>query len=295
MSFGALIWGAAFVFQSMGMDYIGPLLFGAVRFLMGALAIIPLILMRRHNRKLFPDDYANSDNNTKKCLLGGAVCGVALFAASAVQQIGLQYTTASKAGFLTALYMILVPIFAFVFLRKKVSAIVWLAVAIASVGTYFLCINGDFYISSGDTLIIIGSALWAVQILCIDSFSRGLDGLEFAFYEFMTCSALSFIFAFCLEEVSLEGIVSALVPLLYCGVLSVGVGFSAQVICQKHMDPSVASLLMSTESVFAAIFGVIILHETLTPREIFGCALVFAAVLVTLIPTPSRGAKRQID
>jgi drug/metabolite transporter (DMT)-like permease len=287
MVFGSIIWGGAFVAQSIGADNLGAFTFGAIRFFIGGIIIIPVavIMSKRKDKKA---DTAT----TKDYLIAGVACGAALFLGAYFQQLGLGYTTAGKAGFVTALYIILVPIFGFVLFKRRLSSRVMVATLAALVGIFLLCVSGGFGINIGDLYVFIGSLFWAAQILLIDKFAQKLDGIKFAICEFLSCAAMGAVAMFIFEKPTWAAIQSAWLPLLYCSVLSVGVGFTAQIICQKYTEPTVASLLMSSESVFSVIFGFLILHEALTVRQIVGCVLVFAAVLLAQI-TP--GQKKLIQ
>lgn len=279
MLLGAMIWGAAFVFQNMAMDHIGPFTLGCVRFLLGSLVVLPLTFIK----KLRPDPA--TDPPFPRYLKGGVLCGIFLFLGVTFQQYGIIYTTAGKAGFVTALYMVMVPIFAWGFFKRKVSKIMWLVVAVALAGTFLLCISETLSIGIGDVLVFIGAIFWAFQILALERFGQQLDSIKFSIVQFMTCSVLSAIPMFFLEQPTWAGLSAALGPILYCGILSVGIGFTAQTICLKYADAVVASLLMSTESVFAAVFGFLLLGEVLTARQFIGCVLVFAAVVMSeLLP-----------
>ncbi len=275
MLLGSLIWGGAFVAQSIGAESVGAFTFGGIRFLVGTIVILPIMyFMNRKKEKGW--DTAT----TGEYLKGGIICGLSLFFGAYFQQLGLQYTTAGKAGFVTGLYIILVPIFGFILYKRRCGSRVLVATLLALVGIFLLCVSGELGVNIGDFYVFIGSLFWAAQILLIEKFASRLDGLKFAVAEFMTCSVVSLICMAIFEQPTLEGIAAAWIPLAFCGVLSVGVGFTAQIICLQYTDPTVASLLMSSESVFSVIFGFLILHETLAPRQIIGCLLVFGAVLL---------------
>lgn len=282
MVVGSIIWGGAFVAQRLGADNLGAFSFGAIRFFIGCLVIVPIMLIMNKKR-----DKSLPDAPKKDYVKGGLACGTALFLGAYFQQLGLSYTTAGKAGFVTALYIILVPIFGFILFKRRLSPRVMVATLAALIGIFLLCVAGDFGINIGDLYVFIGSLFWAAQILLIDRFAQRLDGLKFAVCEFFTCSLLSAIGMVFFETPTWANIKAAWIPILFCSVLSVGVGFTAQIICQKYTEPTVASLLMSSESVFSVIFGFLILHEALTGRQIIGCVLVFGAVLLAQI-TPGQ-------
>ncbi|MDO4566457.1 MAG: DMT family transporter [Oscillospiraceae bacterium] len=287
MTAGSVIWGAAFVVQSIGSRYLGPFAFGAIRFFIGALVLLPVIKIMNNKDGAAP----KADASFGEYLKGGLVCGTALFAAAALQQQGIAMSGASSAGFVTSLYVVLVPVFGFLFLKKKLTANTVLAVAIATVGVYLLCVTSSLTISKGDLFTMFGAVVWAVQILLLESCSQRLDGLKFAFFEFMACAALGFIATAVFERPPLENIAAVVWPLLYCGVLSVGVGFTAQIICIKYTDPVVASLIMSTEAVFAALMGWLILKESMSARQLLGGALVFSGVILAQLPLKSKNGE----
>lgn len=286
MLVGAMIWGAAFVFQNMAMEHIGPFTLGCIRFLIGSIVVAPLLFIK----KLRPDPA--TEPPFSQYLKSGIICGIFLFFGVTFQQYGIMYTTAGKAGFVTALYMVMVPFFAWAIFKRKVPKVMWLVVAVALVGTFLLCISETLSIQLGDVLVFVGAIFWAFQILALERFGQNLDSIKLSIVQFMTCSILSAIPMFILEQPTMAGMTAALWPILYCGVLSVGVAFTAQVICLKHADAIVATLIMSTESVFAAIFGFLLLNELLSGKQILGCVLVFAAVVMSeLLPKMTKSAK----
>lgn len=275
----ALIWGSAFVAQSVGMDYIGPFTFNSLRSFLGGLVLLPVIWFMKRQHRL-----ADKEKKDRKTLwIGGLCCGIALAAASALQQIGLVYTSAGKAGFITALYILIVPIMG-MFLGKKVGIKIWLGVALAVIGMYFLCIKEGFSISYGDFLVIICAIVFSIHILIIDYFSPRVDGVKLSCIQFFICGILCAVPMVLTEKPELGAVLDAYLPLLYAGVLSCGVAYTLQIIAQKNTDPTVASLILSLESVFAALTGWVIIHETLSPKELFGCALVFIAIILAQLP-----------
>lgn len=283
----ALVWGMAFVSQKAGMDSMGPLTFNGSRNLIGAAVLIPVILILRGRvhkaeRKPLP---------VRTTIVGGIACGLALTVASTLQQFGMTMTTVGKGGFITTLYIILTPILG-LFLHRKVPGAVWAAVALAVVGMYLLCFTGDsFTISTGD-LLVLGSALvFSVHILVIDRFSPLTDGVVLSCIQFFVCGVISTIAAFVFEEPSWGQLADGIIPVLYAGVLSCGVGYTLQIVGQKGVDPTTAALILSMESVVAAVSGYIAgatgllaTDQTLTPRQIAGCAIVFAAVIIVQLP-----------
>lgn len=284
----ALIWGSAFVAQSVGMDYIGPFTFNSVRCIMGGIVLLPVIwFMGKAKQKSLRevDKKRNTDSreDRKTLWIGGICCGLALAAASSLQQIGLVYTSAGKAGFITALYILIVPVLG-LFLGRKPGVKIWIGVGIAVVGMYFLCIKEGFSISYGDLLVMVCALVFSIHILIIDYFSPKVDGVKLSCIQFWISGifcAFPMIFS---EKPALSEILAAYVPLLYAGVLSCGVAYTLQIIAQKNTDPTVASLILSLESVFAALTGWLIIQESLSPKELFGCLLVFAAIILAQLP-----------
>ncbi len=277
----AIIWGSSFVAQSVGMDHIGTFTFNFLRNLLGVLFLIPVIILKE--KFIEKKDYKNKEKGFDKFLVtGGLACGIALFIASSFQQKGLCYTTSGKAGFITALYMVLVPILG-IFLKKKISPIMWTGVGMATLGMYFLCVEEDFNINKGDFLVFISSIFFAVHILIIDYYSPKVDGVKMSCIQFGVVAILSMIFMIIFENVELENIKSCWTSIAYAGIFSSGVAFTLQILAQKESDPTVVSIIFSLESVFAAISGWLILNEQFTAREVIGCAFVFFAVMVSQI------------
>lgn len=275
----AFIWGIAFVAQSVGMDYMGPLSFNGARFLMGSLTLLPLVVIRRKTnagKKLPRADI-------KATVTGGVCCGLVLCAAALMQQYGILYTTVGKAGFITTLYIILVPFFG-IFLRKKIPGKVWFGAAVAAVGMYLLCMSEKLVLGRGDALVFICAILFSVHILVIDYFSPKADGVELSCIQFLTAGIVGSIGAAIFEQPHLQSFIDGIIPLAYAGILSSGVAYTLQVIGQKDMDPTVASLILSMESVVSMLAGWIILGQVLSPKELLGCTLVFAAVILVQLP-----------
>lgn len=281
----AFIWGTAFVAQSVGMDYLEPFTFNGVRSLIGGVALLPCIwLLRVMNGKSGNDLEADGGRGSRRDLAaGGIACGLLLFAASSLQQIGIQYTTAGKAGFITAFYIVLVPVFG-IFLRKKIGWKVWLAVVIAVAGLYLLCIKEGFTIGKGDVLIFLCALVFTMHILTIDYFSPKVDGVRMSCIQFFVCGIVSLPFMFLLEEPEIVSLLAGWKPLLYAGVLSCGVAYTLQIIGQKNVNPAVASLLLSLESCFSVLAGWAVLKESLSLRESIGCVLMFAAIILAQLP-----------
>ncbi|MBU3877587.1 DMT family transporter [Faecalicatena sp. AGMB00832] len=292
----ALIWGSAFVAQSVGMDYIGPFTFNSLRCLLGGLVLLPVIwfMGRRKSTEQSEESTDGSRADKKTLLIGGICCGLALAAASSLQQIGLVYTSAGKAGFITALYILIVPLLG-LFLGKKVGIKIWAGVGLAVIGMYFLCIKEGFYISYGDFLVVICAFIFSLHILLIDYFSPKVDGIKLSCIQFWIAGVVCAVPMVLSERPKLEAVLSAYAPLIYAGVLSCGVAYTLQIIAQKNTDPTVASLILSLESVFAALAGWVIIHETLSSKELFGCLLVFAAIILAQLPEKRNAWSRQDD
>lgn len=278
----ALIWGCAFVAQSVGMDYVGPFTFNAVRSLIGAVVLLPVIaLMDRLEGK--DKKKAEKKGDTRTLILGGVCCGIALGVASSLQQIGIQYTTVGKAGFITAMYIVIVPLMG-VFVGRKVRPVIGLCVVIAVAGLYFLCMKGGFSLGGGDLMVMICAVAFSVHILVIDYFSPLVDGVRMSAIQFLVAGLMCSVPMFLWEQPQPAVILSAWAPILYAGVLSCGVAYTLQILGQKGADPVVASLLLSLESVFSVLAGWVILGQALSARELFGCALMFGAIILAQLP-----------
>ena len=278
----AFIWGTAFVAQSVGMDHIGPFAFNAVRSYVGGIALIPVILF--FNSRKTAQQRQTEQANRKTLILGGVCCGTALAVASLFQQVGIQYTTVGKAGFITALYIVIVPILG-IFFHKKVGMKLWVSVVIAIVGLYLLCMTGSFALQLGDLLILICAFCFSGHILVIDYFSPKVDGVQMSCIQFFTAAVLSTVAMLFVEGMpSVQDVLLSWIPVLYCGVMSSGVAYTLQIIGQKGVNPTIASLVMSLESVIAVLAGWIILGESMSSREIMGCVLMFAAIILAQLP-----------
>ena len=286
----AFIWGVAFVTQSVGMDYVGPFTFNGCRFLIGGLVLTPFALIRDRQHEKSASFQKLSREEQKKykrtTLIGGLCCGVAICIASSFQQAGMQYTSVGKAGFITALYIVLVPVFG-IFLKRKVTPIIWMGVFLAAIGFYFLCITESFSINYGDLLVFICAICFTFHILIIDYFAPKADGVALSCIQFWFSGIVCMGIAILNESPNVTAIIQAAVPILYAGVLSCGVAYTLQIIGQKHMKPAVASLILSLESVISVLAGWVILKEVLTGRQFLGCALVFAAVIMAQLPVKS--------
>ena len=274
----SLIWGTAFVAQSVGMDFLEPFTFNGVRSFIGGVTLLPCIwLLEKMNGK------PEVDGTRKDLIQGGIACGLLLFAASSLQQMGIQYTTAGKAGFITAFYIVFVPVLG-IFLKKAAGWKVWMSVFLALIGLYFLCIKEGFSIGKGDIMIFACALVFAVHILVIDYFSPRTDGVKMSCIQFFVCGILSGVMMLLTEEPHIPDILAAWQPVLYAGVLSCGVAYTLQIIGQRNFNPTIASLLLSLESVFSVLAGWLLLGEVLSAREIMGCVLIFAAILLAQIP-----------
>ncbi len=284
----ALIWGTAFVFQRVGMERIEPITFNAARMALATIAIGPVaFLTQRKGQKSSETRTVEEQKQYKRnTIIGGICCGCFLSLGSILQQMGLVYTTAGKAGFITAMYMLLVPIIGFVFFKKKNTWLVWLSVLLGVVGMYFLCISGEFRLSYGDSLVCICAVFFSCHILCCDHFAGCGDPIWISAIQFATVTVISSVAAMIAEKPNVEKLVSAVIPILYCGVVSGGIGYTLQIVAQKYTDPTIASLLMSMESVFAVIAGVILLHEHMSIRELSGCVIMLVAIVLVQIPLP---------
>lgn len=278
-----VIWGGAFVAQSAGMDLIGPFTFQAIRCLLAVLALLAVIAcieikdLRQSIRKW-------ADRRLWKA---GVICGCALFISTSLQQVGLVETDAGKAGFITAMYIVVVPIFG-LFLRKTPSPAAVFSVFLAVIGMYLLCCAGVTQVSTGDLLILGCAIAFAVQITLIDRFASNIDALRLNCIQALVVAVLSFILMLVYEKPNMKHIMNCWLPLGYAGVLSMGMAYTLQIIGQRHLEPTTASLIMSLESVFAVVFGTMLLHETMTIWEAAGCVLVFAAVILSQIQFPKR-------
>lgn len=273
----AAIWGVAFVAQSVGMEYVGPFTFLASRSVLGAIVLLPYIIIR--------DTKQEKRETDKKVLIpGGMCCGSLLFLASILQQIGIMHTTVGKSGFITAMYIVVVPVLG-IFLKKKVGMKIWTGVILAVVGLYFLCmVPGAVSIQKGDILTFLCAIAFSFHILTVDYFAPRIDGVKLSCIQFLTCAVWSGIGMFLFETPNIESILSAWLPILYAGALSSGVAYTLQIVGQRGLNPTVASLIMSMESVISVIAGWAILGQSLSFRELAGCALMFGAIILVQLP-----------
>ena len=275
----ALIWGCAFVAQSVGMDYVGPFTFNMARFLIGAIVLLPVIWFMDRQRKTGAEKGAGQ----KTLIIGGICCGIALAVASTLQQWGILFTTVGKAGFITAMYIVIVPLLG-IFIGKKVRPLIIGCVAIAVVGFYFLCMTESLCLGLGDFLVLLCAIVFSIHILVIDRFSPKVDGVKMSAIQFLTAAIISAVPTLLWEQPVFTEILQAWQPVLYAGVMSCGVAYTLQIIAQKNADPTVASLLLSLESVFSVLAGWVLLGQGLSLKELFGCVLIFCAIILAQLP-----------
>ena len=280
----ALLWGFAFVAQRAGMEFIGPFSFNAVRFALGSISLIPLLIFNKKrkfkNEKIFPSE------KRKKILWAGILAGVILFIGASLQQTGIVYTTAGKAGFITGLYLILVPIIG-IFFKHKSKTLTWISAVIAVFGLYLLSVNEKFILEKGDALVFVSSVFWALHVIVIDILIKKVDPIKIAFLQFAVCSLLSFGMSFTFEVITIKKIYDALIPILYGGLISVGVAYTLQVVAQQYAPPSHAAIILSLESVFGLLGGWLILGETISFIGIIGCSLMLAGMILSQVSVSS--------
>lgn len=281
----AFIWGTSFVAQVLGgQSSIGPFTFNFSRNLVAGFFLLIIVIPFLSSRdKKANNGVAPVKGDQKTLILGGISCGLALFFAMTFQQIGIMESTAGKAGFITALYIVIVPLLG-VFIGKRVTLKMWACVVIAAIGMYLLSFKSGFNIGKGDILLLICAVLFSIHILVIDHFSPKVDGVKMSCIQFFVSALLSLVLALVKENVVFANILESAIPILYVGILSSGIGYTLQIVAQKDTDPTVASLILSLESVFAAISGAIYLHERMTPRELLGCAIMMAAIVYAQVP-----------
>lgn len=278
----ATIWGVAFVAQSVGMEYIGPFTFNAIRCVLGGLVLIPVILLL--NRKKEAGAETGTKENKRILWTGGIACGVILCIASNLQQFGIMEASVGKSGFFTALYIVMIPVIG-IFIGKRPGIKLWFCVALAVVGMYLLCMkDGSFTIERADIMLLLCALAFSFHILVVDYFSPKVDGVKMSCIQFFVCGALSAVGMIFTEIPDISNIQAAWMPLLYAGLLSCGVGYTLQIVGQKGINPIIASLIMSLESVISALAGWVILGQVLSLKEIIGCVLMFVAIVITQIP-----------
>jgi len=273
----AAIWGFAFAAQSVGNEYVGPFTFNAVRSFIGGVVLLPCILFLNVTKK------NRERTDRKNFLLGGCLCGGILFCASSLQQVGLKYTTVGKAGFITAMYILIVPILG-IFMKKKVGVNIWISVLLAVSGLYLLCMKERFTVGEGDLLILFSAFLFSIHILVIDYFSPKVNGVFMSCIQFFVCGIFSSFCMIFFEKVNINEVLLARIPILYAGVLSCGVAYTLQIIGQKDVDPTVASMILSLESPVSLLAGFLILGQVLSWKEGVGCALMMAGIILAQIP-----------
>lgn len=280
----AFIWGTAFVAQRAGMEHIGPLTFMATRYMLAVISIgIVAYLYFCMNKKKYAMSLSRPKHDKTTTIVSGLVTGSILFVASSMQQTGLVYSSAGKVGFITALYIIIVPILG-IFFKKRVGPLTWLGVVLATVGLYLLTMKEGLSMEYGDFIVLMASFIWAVHILVIDYYSNKVEPLYMSFLQFFVAMILSSIAMFLWEKPEWSGIWDARVSIFYAGVFSAGVGYTLQMIAQKNTDPTIASLILSLEAVFGALGGYFLLNEVLSTKELIGCVVMFIAILIAQIP-----------
>lgn len=282
----ATIWGIAFVAQSVAADYIQPFTFNAIRCLLGSLVLIPVTcFFNMPEKKEIPSKGSATVRKffSKDAIWGGLVCGSFLFAGVTLQQFGIALTTAGKAGFISAFYIVLVPVTG-IFLHKKIRPLIWLCILLAITGLYLLCMKEGFSIQIGDLYLLLGALAFAGHILSIDHFVQKVNGVFLSMEQFFVCGILCSICMFFFEQPDLHQIYLAKVPLLYAGILSCGGAYTLQILGQKDMNPAIASLILSLESVISVIAGWLFLKESLSSKEFAGCCLMFLSITLTCIP-----------
>lgn len=286
----AIIWGCAYIAQSKGMDYIGPITFNSIRCLIAGIVPIPFCIVKD---KLNIKNSDKESKNDKSILIkGGLCCGIVLSFASMSQQIGISKTTVGKAGFLSVMYIFIVPFIQILF-HKKLPKGIWISISVAIIGMYFLCINEGFTIETGDLVCLLASFFYAIHILVISYFAPKTDTLKLSSVQFLCSFLFNSILMFIFENPSIKDILAAWFPLLYAGAISGGVAYTLQIIGQKYADPSIASLILSLESVISAIAGVIFLNQIPTIRQTIGCVLMFAAIILVQLLNKSKREKAE--
>lgn len=290
----ALIWGCAFVAQSVGMDHVGPYTFQCTRSFIGSAVLIPVFLLTDHSKKKNGTYVPPTETQRKTQLIAGILCGIIMTIAANLQQIGIQYTTAGKAGFITAIYLLIVPILG-LFMKKKVAPKIWFCVVLALIGLYMLSVNESISaINKGDIFVLLCAFAFAFHIIAVDYYVDRVDGVRLSHTQFLVCGILSGILMFIYETPTWEGISNAAIPILYAGIMSCGIAYTLQIIGQKYTNPTMASMIMSLESVFAVLGGMVLLHEIPTAKEAIGCLLMFIAIIIPQLPERSSKKKSRV-
>lgn len=284
----AMIWGGAFVAQSVGLDYVGPFTINAVRFLIGGLVLIPCIAVMERVQDSRGE--RRDRGSLRELLLGGFCCGLALCVASNLQQIGIAYTTVGKAGFLTALYVVIVP-FLGLLVGKRLPPVIWVCVALALGGLYLLCMTEAEGLGKGDVLVLLCALAFSIHILVMDHFSSRVDPVRLSCAQFLVSGLVASAPMLALERPAVTAVLAAWQPILYAGVLSCGVAYTLQAVAQRECDPTVCSLVLCLESVFSVLFGWMLLGQALSLREWLGCGLMFGAIVLAQLPERQSGAK----
>lgn len=284
LTLAAFIWGTAFVAQSKGLEQIGNFTFQAYRSYLAVIVLLPVsvYMYKKDNKNITAEQSQNGTFFSKRLVLGGVLCGVAVCLASIVQQYGIMLSGVGKSGFLTTLYILIVPLLG-LFFKQKIKPVLWVCIAIALCGMYFLCVGDVGGISVGDLLLILCAFLFAVQIIIIDRFVVEVDPVRLSLVQFAVSAVISTVLMFVFEQPSAAALKNAWFSVFYAGVLSSGVAFTLQIVAQKDLNPTVASLIMSLESVFAAIAGAVF-GERMSVGEVFGCALVFISIILAQLP-----------
>lgn len=272
LSITAIIWGLSFISQKLGMNHLGPFTFSATRLLLGSIVLVPVFLVLD---RLMPEDYDN-----KHILPLGLLFGTVLFFAISTQQYGLQYTTAGKSAFITALYILFVPLIGRMF-NKPVGSLQWIGAIIGTIGLYLLSIQSGFHMQFGDLITVVSSLFWSIHILLIDHFAKRLDGVRLSAIQFFVAGLLNLIVALFVEDVWGSNYIASIWPILFSGVVVVGMAYTFQILGQRTVNPATASLIMSFEAVVAVIAGMLLLNETMSTRELIGCAIMFGAIILS--------------
>ena len=282
----AFIWGTAFIAQSVGGEYAEPLTFNCARsFLATIFLFLCCLLFDKLAGKPFYVLGTDEPLRRDRTIKGGIICGIALTLASFMQQLGIMYTTVGKSGFITALYIVLVPFLSYAIYRTRITLVQCISVGIAAVGMYFICINEGFSINKGDFYTLVCAFCFAAQIIAVDKVIANLDGVRLSLVQFATCTILNGVLMLIFESPSLSNVLLGWLPIAYAGIMSSGVAYTLQIVGQKHCNPVLACMIMSLESAFALLSGWLLLGQAMSSREIFGCVLVFAAIMLAQIPT----------
>lgn len=284
----AAIWGFGFVAQRFGAMLVPAFTFNGFRFIIGAVSLIPLLLYKRNKDK----SHAKNDNvvvngSKRTLIIGGILAGLSIFLASWLQQAGMETTEPGKAAFLTACYVILVPILG-IFVRNKINFINWIAILLALAGLYFLCIKGSWHVAKGDFFELAGAVFWATQILIVDKFVDKVDSIQLSFVQFLVCAALCFAFAIGFENIDFADIGKAIIPILYGGIGSVGIAYTLQTVAQRDAIPSHAALILSSETLFGTLGGLMFFQENLGGRGYIGCGFIIIGVLISIISSNNK-------